>query len=541
NWPSNESAITWTADVDYPAGTIVTIQPDALLTDLGSVVGISGGVGTTSETYYAFQGTITNPTANPADITVDRFLALIYLGSGPSGAYPQAIVDADADIYFGTEDNVKYDGSLDRSDLAAFAALVRDPGNWVSNDTVGYPLINGSLFGTAMPSTGTELAVGDIAFMGINSSNPEAFAFVLLKPVEATTKILFTDKNYSNSTSSFPGNEAAITWTADVDYPAGTIVTIQPSSTPVTDLGTVSGTGGGISPNEVYYAFQGTITDPSTTPAGITVDRFIASISLGTPESDIPATLSGVSQNFAGFSNVKYNGSLDRKSTNLATFTTAVRTTSNWQNSGAAFAFPGGHLFGGSDLSVGGVLFMAVNADNEAPDNDAFAFVLIEAVTAGTEIAFTDKDYVVGSPFPINESAFIWTADQAYAAGTIVSVRANALTVDKGTLYGKSGGVGNGETYYAFKGQVIDPDSGALIVYRFLSAIHVADVNASGQIPTSLTAAGAYIEFALDNVKYVGSLDRSNIPAFAALVKNPAEWSGSDTDLFPLTGGSFFP
>jgi hypothetical protein len=43
-------------------------------------------------------------------------------------------------------DNVKYNGSLDRSDLAAFANRVRTVSNWISDDVTAYPLTGNSLF-----------------------------------------------------------------------------------------------------------------------------------------------------------------------------------------------------------------------------------------------------------------------------------------------------------------------------------------------------------------------------------------------------------
>lgn len=49
--------------------------------------------------------------------------------------------------------NAIYAASLDRSDLNAFAARVKDPANWTVRykPAVGYPLVNGSLFGDKLP------------------------------------------------------------------------------------------------------------------------------------------------------------------------------------------------------------------------------------------------------------------------------------------------------------------------------------------------------------------------------------------------------
>lgn len=146
-WPTNEAAFTWTADAAYPAGTIVTIQTSAPLSDKGSVTGAGGGVSGSGETYYAFQGTITN--ADAGQITVDRFLATLNISGSEAGQIPDTVTAAGTAFQF-SQNNVRYQASLDRSDLAAFAARVKVPSNWATDDSHGYALTGGSLF----PDTG---------------------------------------------------------------------------------------------------------------------------------------------------------------------------------------------------------------------------------------------------------------------------------------------------------------------------------------------------------------------------------------------------
>ncbi len=474
--------------------------------------------------------------AAAGQITVDRFVAALNLGM-PAGEIPAALTLAGAYIRF-DEDNVRYSGSLDRGNLTAFAARVRDPANWEKNDATAYAIIDGSLFGASMPPPvgGTVLNAGELLFAGINADAPDAIAFVVLKDVLAGTQIHFTDKDYTVGAVTFPTNEAAFTWTADKAYPAGTLITIQTDASPlVADRGTVAGVGGGISTSaETYYAFQGSITNAAA--GQLTVDRFLAAINLGNAAGDIPSevTAAGAYLSFPE-DNVLYSGSFDRA--NLATFGARVKDAAHWaRNDAMAFPLTANSLFGGTALMAGDVLFMAINAD--APD--AVAFVLLKSVVAGIEIAFTDKQYTEGAAFPSNESAFTWTADVAYPAGTLVSINVDALLVDKGTVYGSGGGISpNAETYYAFQGPVLNADAGKLVVDRFLAAINLRA--AAGQIPPELVAAGSYIRFDNDNARYNGSLDRSDLSAFATLFKNAANWQVNDAAAYPLTGGSFFP
>jgi uncharacterized protein YjiK len=193
-------------------------------------------------------------------------------------------------------------------------------------------------------------------------------------------------------------------------------------------------------------------------------------------------------------------------------------------------------------LAAGDILFMAANADAV----DAFAFVLMKAINAGTQIGFTDRDYSATTGMPATgESAYVWTADVAYPAGTIVTIQTspNPPLTDKGTTQGAGGGISpNSETIYAFQGSITAltaSTAGAITIDRFIAAINIG--TAAGDIPADVTAAGAYITFPQDNAKYNGSLDRSNLPAFAALVKNFANWVTDDVTAYPITANSFYP
>jgi hypothetical protein len=84
-----------------------------------------------------------------------------------------------------------------------------------------------------------------------------------------------------------------------------------------------------------------------------------------------------------------------------------------------------------STLGVGDLVFLGANADPfkdaNGVETDAFAFAILKNVAAGTKIGFTDRNYSEATGMPATgESAFIWTADQNYAAGTIVTIQPDA-------------------------------------------------------------------------------------------------------------------
>jgi uncharacterized repeat protein (TIGR02059 family) len=201
----------------------------------------------------------------------------------------------------------------------------------------------------AVPSSA--LGVGDLVFLGANADATDAFAFAILKDIAKDTKIGFSDRNYTTA-NQFTGitNESAFIWTADQNYPAGTIVTIQPDVTdgtnPVADKGTTQGAGGGLSTtNETVYAFLGEIASLANGSAGaVTVTQLLASINLGTAAGDIPTSISATSVSLNA-DNARYSGGFDFN--DLPAFVLAADNPANWQtNDTTAFALTNNSLFG---------------------------------------------------------------------------------------------------------------------------------------------------------------------------------------------------
>ncbi|MDP5239663.1 SdiA-regulated domain-containing protein [Uliginosibacterium sp. 31-16] len=191
-------------------------------------------------------------------------------------------------------------------------------------------------------------------------------------------------------------------------------------------------------------------------------------------------------------------------------------------------------------LAAGDILFVGANADA----TDAFAFILMKGINAGTTIFFSDRDSLAAT----NESAFQWVADKAYPAATIVTIQTDAqpLIADKGSVLGKDGGIStSSETIFAFQGSIDGLAAGAagsLTVDRYLAAINIG--GAAGPmdvtLQTALAPASAYISLLIDNARYSGALSASDLAALRALVANPANWASSDTVAFPLTNNSLF-
>jgi len=305
---TTELGFTAAGSVDATAPTLISSSPATGTTGVTS----SRIVLTFSEPVVAGNGNIviSNGSGDTRTISVKDTNQVTFSGS-------TANINPSADLLRGFTYNVQVPlGAIRDTSGNSFAGI--------TNAT--------TLTLTTAAAPPTTLNPGDIVFMAINADAVDAFAFALLKPIGAGTLIGFSDRDYTIAAGMPATGEAAYVWTADLAYPAGTIITIQTDqTTPVASKGSVVGKGGGLSTSaETVYAFQGTVADLAPGAAGaVTISRFLAAINLGAAAGDIPPELLAASayQTFP-LDNVKYNGSLDRA--DLAVFASRVRTVANW-------------------------------------------------------------------------------------------------------------------------------------------------------------------------------------------------------------------
>ncbi|QEI07992.1 DUF3616 domain-containing protein [Pigmentiphaga aceris] len=401
---------------------------------------------------------------------------------------------------------------------------------------------------TTAPLVGTSLAAGDIAFVGINTAGTDAYAFVLLKDIDTGTSIRFTDKGWDGT--AFKSGESDLLWTANSALTAGTIVTIQPSGSGTASTGTLTGGGGGLGGSgEQVFAITGTVASPGTYLAAIGIGPTSGGLSNGGtgPDFDISAIPAGVTLGTNGVniigSNAHYTGTLTGTPSQLLS---AIHNSANWTTGTPAavtanqlnVGFTSVDVKGPTKLAAGEVIFLAMGTDSP----DAFVFTVTKAIEAGTQIGFTDRDYSTLNGMPASgESAYIWTANQAYAAGTLITIQpdqsgANNPIVSHGSAVGKGGGLSaSGETIYAFQGSIAGlsaGNAGAISASTYLGAINAGGA-AAGDTPAGITIQ----TFAMDNALYTGSRDAADMTAFKAAVLNTANWSTSDTTALVIAVG----
>lgn len=124
----------------------------------------------------------------------------------------------------------------------------------------GVAIVMCCFLGSALAQTA--LSVGDIAFTGYNSDNPDDFSFVLLKNVQAGTTITFTDRGWQ-AAGGFRSGESTITITFAASRVAGEQFRVPATTGIFLDFwGMSAGTGAGPNLNltasgDQLFAYQG--------------------------------------------------------------------------------------------------------------------------------------------------------------------------------------------------------------------------------------------------------------------------------------------
>ncbi len=167
------------------------------------------------------------------------------------------------------------------------------------------------------------------------------------------------------------------------------------------------------------------------------------------------------------------------------------------------------------DIAIVGFNF--INSSNASPPTqDDFSFILLEDVTVGTAIKFTDNGWQADNSFRDNEGTLTWTAASNLTAGTVIQV-----SITSGG--GNPSFSGNGDQILAYHGDEASP--------TFIYAL-----NNSGdawQTTGNVTAATSYIPQDLSNgttaIALVYSANNRN--AYYDSTKTGAITSGTKEEL----------
>lgn len=470
NFNTGEGQVVWTATANIAAGTIVTINSfgSSPVSNLGSTSG-SSGLGSDGEAVYAYIGAPFAPTAFLAAIANDGFAI-----SGGTLAGTGLVVGATAiDLSNGGanpgEDVAVFNGlRTGQASFAAYAAVINNPANWLTQDGSGDQSIDGNApdlpFSTAAFTTGG-VETQQVGFAGTTLSQAEGNA--------GTTAFTFTVSRSGGTTGQvdFSGSFAAAGTNA-ADYVGGNAPT-------------------GFSGSIAAGASSATVT---INVAGDTLVELTESFSL---------TLTTVT-NTAG----------------IATSISAAAANATATITNDDFAVP--------SLAAGDIAFTALNTDGD----DNLAFVALKDIPAGATIFFQDNEWTGAgfntgeSAFSWTASAAV-TAGTVVTIDTINSpTPTSALGVIQVVDASNQGFAAGGEIVYAFVA------TSATAPTAFLAAIATdgfeIPADSATLAGTGLTAGINAVAFAggVDIVEYSGSrANQSSFAAYGAVLANAANFA----------------
>ena len=209
--------------------------------------------------------------------------------------------------------------------------------------------------------------------------------------------------------------------------------------------------------------------------------------------------------------------------------------------------------WGQTTLSSGDLAFVGINSDG---DQDQFAFVLLEGVTSGTTINFTDCGWNHSTGFNTTdvESHIAWSTSNSIAAGTIVVVttyNGNSIpTASTGTITGDKMLISiAGDQVFAYQGSKTAPVFIAGISFNQNSFIQpgsdfdgASTSNSTTALPEGLTmelnAVHVYTNTTFaeqDNSRYAGTLTAGTKLALMKELNKRVNWELNDLTAFTLS------
>ncbi len=383
-----------------------------------------------------------------------------------------------------------------------------------------------SLFRRKVPGFGRQLEIlegrrmlsvtlgpGDIAFTGFQSDDPDTFSFVLLKTVDSSTALSFTDNGWSTAQNGFANTgENTLTVTFNSNYSAGTQLVFQNGATPAfktvvggTNAGSTTGSMSGLSTSgDSILAYQGSApTTGSATNwvAGINANSGWQTNPANSNESDLPTALVNGTTAIA-FSSNKDDGALNLTSVTgtVAQIRALVNDISKWTLSDTA----------GGTATVPPTVTFTISGSNSAPTGLSLSSTSIAENNAANAAVgtFTTTDPDSGNTFTYSLVTGTGSTDNGS-----FNINGNSLRATSGFDY---------ETKNSYSIRVRTTDQGGL-TFEQTFAITVTDVNEATSVllneikanPPGNTAAGdkyQYVELrgaagaALTNV-YLVMLD----------------------------------
>ncbi|MCW1926648.1 autotransporter-associated beta strand repeat-containing protein [Luteolibacter arcticus] len=150
----------------------------------------------------------------------------------------------------------------------------RSPSRSIAFHTSAVLLLSAVAMGPAAAQT--TLAAGDLQVLGATTDSDDSFSFVLWKDITSGTVIRFTDRSFTNATTSMLNDEHDMSLTFNSALTAGTVIRLVDSGTTLVNGGTFTGTKSGSlsgvsADGDQIFAYQGTALGSGTNFTGRTL------------------------------------------------------------------------------------------------------------------------------------------------------------------------------------------------------------------------------------------------------------------------------
>ena len=167
-----------------------------------------------------------------------------------------------------------------------------------------------------------------------------------------------------------------------------------------------------------------------------------------------------------------------------------------------------------TNLLVGDIAIVHYASD----DPDAFSFVFLRDVEAGTTVNFTDNGWLAAGGFRPGEGIATYTAPTNITAGTVITVPTGSMSFDSA-----------GDQIIAYQG----PEASPTLLYAvdFADGNNTFDSDATSAttsaLPTGLTLGVTALAIGFDNATYTGPNSGTQLDLLEA-IGEPAFWAGHD-------------
>ncbi|MEL6389086.1 MAG: ExeM/NucH family extracellular endonuclease [Bacteroidota bacterium] len=251
----------------------------------------------------------------------------------------------------------------------------------------------------------TTLTAGDLAIIGVNTDNPDEFAFVLLVDIAAGTEIRFTDSGVRMD-GTFRPNEGALKYTAPTALGRGTVInSITNATNFVADNDLGVGTGGfNLSGSgDQVIAFQGASTTPTFIYAVQTNSTQFQTGSDDSNQSDLPPGLvvgtTAVAVGFGSGAEDEFDNSTYGESVTSGTqaeLLAAIGNPANWTGNNSPISPLAAGPYTVGSASTTSLLISPTNANKNEGDTGTTPFTFT-VTRSGDVSGTTDVDFAITS------------------------------------------------------------------------------------------------------------------------------------------------